>query len=102
IILPSQGLVDCRCAQVSLDLITFGIFFMPTINAFYGILIRMFFDDHEPAHFHVEYAECKAVIAIESLAIIRGKLPRRALELVLDWAELHQQERLEDWELCRT
>ncbi|MFN0316943.1 MAG: DUF4160 domain-containing protein [Burkholderiales bacterium] len=75
---------------------------MPTICSFYGILIRMFFDDHEPAHFHAEYGGFKAVIAIESLTLIRGKLPRRALDLVLDWAEIHQTELLEDWALCRT
>ena len=61
----------------------------------------MFFDDHSPAHFHVQYAEFKAVIAIESLSVIRGHLPRRAQELVLDWTELHQQELLEDLALCQ-
>ncbi|WP_297462623.1 DUF4160 domain-containing protein [Ferrovum sp.] len=54
------------------------------------MLIKMFFDDHSPAHFHVQYADFKAVIAIESLSVIRGHLPRRAQELVLDWTELHQ------------
>ena len=74
---------------------------MPTISAFYGILIRMFFNDHEPAHFHAEYAEFKAVVAVETLQIIRGSLPRRAMELVSDWAELHRQELLDDWALCQ-
>ena len=74
---------------------------MPTISAFFGILIRMFFNEHSPPHFHAEYGEFKAVIAIQSLEVIEGKLPRRALELVLDWAELHQAELMEDWELCR-
>lgn len=74
---------------------------MPTISTFYGILIKMYFNDHAPAHFHAEYGGQKAAIAIESLMVIRGHLPRRALELALDWAELHRQELLEDWELCR-
>lgn len=74
---------------------------MPTIGAFYGILIKMFFNDHDPAHFYVEYAEFKAVIAVESLEIIRGSLLRRAKELVADWAELHRDELLEDWALCQ-
>lgn len=74
---------------------------MPTISAFYGIFIRMFFNDHEPAHFHVEYAEFKAAVAVETLQIIRGSLPRRAMELVADWAELHRQELLDDWALCQ-
>ena len=73
---------------------------MPTISVFYGIFIRMYFDDHAPAHFHVQYAEYKAVIDIRHLRLTDGELPRRALELVLDWAELHQQELLEDWQLC--
>lgn len=67
---------------------------------FYGILIRMYFNDHIPAHFHVEYAEFKATVDIEKLILTSGDLPRRAQELVLDWAELHQTELLEDWNLC--
>ncbi len=75
---------------------------MPTISMFFGILIRMFFNEHSPPHFHAEYAEYKAVIDIQTFEVIEGKLPRRALELVLDWAELHQEELMEDWELCRS
>ncbi len=74
---------------------------MPTISAFYGIIIRMFFNEHAPPHFHAQYGEFKASIDIRSLEIVEGKLPRRALELVLDWAELHQAELLENWELCQ-
>ena len=74
---------------------------MPTISAFYGILILMRFLDHNPPHFHVEYAEKKATIDIEKLTILEGSLPRRALNLVLDWAELHQDELRKNWELCR-
>ncbi len=73
---------------------------MPTISAFYGILIRMFFNDHSPPHFHVEYGEFKAIVDIKALIVKEGNLPRRAQELVLDWAELHQDELLEDWRLC--
>jgi hypothetical protein len=69
---------------------------MPTISMFYGILIKMFFNDHDPAHFHAEYAEFKAIINIERLELIEGHLPRRALELVLDWAELHRAELIEN------
>ena len=73
---------------------------MPTISSFYGISIRMFFNDHVPPHFHVEYAEFKATVDIVELRISGGKLPRRAQELVLDWAKLHQNELLIDWQLC--
>jgi hypothetical protein len=79
--------------------LAFGLV-MPTISTFYGILIKMFFNDYAPPHFHAEYAEFKAVINIETLTIIEGSLPRRAQQLVLDWAKLHKQELLEDWQLC--
>ncbi|MDH5642483.1 MAG: DUF4160 domain-containing protein [Nitrospira sp.] len=74
---------------------------MPTISAFYGIVIKMFFNDHAPPHFHAEYAEFQATVDIGSLQVLEGQLPRRALELVLDWAELHREELLSDWNLCR-
>lgn len=74
---------------------------MPTVSTFYGIIIRMFFEEHAPPHFHAQYGEYKAEINIQTLEIMVGKLPRRALNLVLDWAELHQDELLSDWEKCR-
>ena len=75
---------------------------MPTISLFYGIMINMFYDDHAPPHFHATYAEYKGIIDIDHLKMIKGNLPRRALELILDWAELHQDELLENWQLCET
>jgi len=72
---------------------------MPTISAFYGILIQMCWNDHAPPHFHVKYGEHKAVIDIQKGELIEGKLPRRALNLVLDWNELHRAELIEDWRL---
>jgi hypothetical protein len=73
---------------------------MPTISAFYGILVQIFWRDHEPPHFHALYAEHEALIDIRRLAVLQGSLPRRALALVLEWAEEHQAELLEDWDLC--
>ena len=58
---------------------------IPTIGRFYGILIRMFFNDHGPPHFHARYGEFEATIDIGTLAIIEGQLPRRALNLVQEW-----------------
>lgn len=55
---------------------------MPEICRFYGILIKMFYADHPPKHFHVEYSEYKAMISIDSLEIIEGKLPLQAYNLV--------------------
>ncbi len=63
---------------------------MPTIGAFYGVLIQMFWSDHAPPHFHALYAEFEALIDIRTLEVIRGKLPRRALVLVLEWAAQHR------------
>ena len=73
---------------------------MPTISAFYGILIQMFWNDHAPPHFHARYGEYNGIVDINSLKMLEGDLPRRALNLIIDWAELHQKELLVDWELC--
>ncbi len=73
---------------------------MPTISAFYGILIQMYWADHPPPHFHALYAENEALVDIRTLEVLRGSLPRRALVLVLEWAALHRQELLENWNLC--
>jgi hypothetical protein len=70
---------------------------MPTIPAFFGIVMRMHYGDHAPAHFHALYQGHEALIAIKTLDVIAGDLPRRALELVFDWTELHQQELMTNW-----
>lgn len=67
---------------------------MPTISSFYGILIARYWREHAPPHFHAEYGEHEALIDIRGLSVLEGRLPRRALQLVLDWAELHQAELL--------
>ena len=69
---------------------------------FYGILIQMFWDEHAPPHFHATYGEFKASVDIRGLCISEGSLPRRATQLVLDWAELHQAELLADGDLCQS
>ena len=56
---------------------------MPEWSRFYGTVIKMYFDDHPPPHFHAEYGEHEAVIHIETLAILAGSLPPRATEMVL-------------------
>lgn len=73
---------------------------MPTISAFYGILIQMFWQDHAPPHFHALYAEHEALVDIQTLEVIAGGMPRRALALVLEWAQEHRAELMEDWNLC--
>ncbi|MCD4747262.1 MAG: DUF4160 domain-containing protein [Bacteroidales bacterium] len=71
---------------------------MPEISRFYGIVIRMFFSDHSPPHFHIEYQDYDATINIKD-GIVEGKMPRRALKLVFEWLDLHKEELIENWEL---
>lgn len=73
---------------------------MPEISRFYGIIIRMYFEDHNPPHFHAEYQGFKAEYEIESLKLLAGTLPKRAHALVLEWASLHRAELMEDWLLA--
>jgi hypothetical protein len=65
---------------------------MPEISRFYGIIVRIYFGDHPPPHFHATYAGETAKIDIETLCVIAGKLPPRALGLTIEWATLHQEE----------
>ena len=71
---------------------------MPEVSRFYGIVIQIYYADHPPPHFHALYAGNVAKIAIDTLTIIDGSLPKRALGLVLDWASTHQQELREAFE----
>lgn len=70
---------------------------MPEICRFYGIVIKMYFDDHNPPHFHAEYGSDEALLNIESLALVAGQLPPRALGLVAEWASQHQDELKTCW-----
>lgn len=74
---------------------------MPLISRFFGILIYMYFDDHAPPHFHAEYGEYEELIEIMTLNVYRGRLPRRVHNLVLEWADLHRQELMENWLAAR-
>lgn len=75
---------------------------MPEICRFYGIVIKMYFDDHNPPHFHADYGSFEAVVDIHNLAIIAGELPPRALGLVAEWASLHQVELRACWQRARS
>lgn len=70
---------------------------MPTLSIFFGIVIRMYYDDHPPPHFHAVYGEREAKVAIETLEVVQGNLPGRALELVRDCAEMHKEELRDNW-----
>ncbi len=70
---------------------------MPEVSRFYGIIIRMFFNDHLPPHFHATYSEHSAQININTGEIMNGSLPSRALRLVQDWTELHRAELVKNY-----
>jgi hypothetical protein len=74
---------------------------MPEISRFYGIVVFLFYDDHNPPHFHVQYGEYKAVIRINDFALMEGYLPPKAMGLVNEWATLHKSELHENWEFSR-
>lgn len=74
---------------------------MPEICRFYGIIIALFYNEHNPPHFHVKYGEFIAEIDIQTLSVLNGKLPKRAKAMVLEWADEHRAELMEDWFLAR-
>ena len=74
---------------------------MPEISRFFGMVIAMYYNDHAPPHFHVRYGKQKAVIGIDPMELLAGKLSRRVLGLALEWGELHQEELMADWDLAR-
>jgi hypothetical protein len=74
---------------------------MPSISSFYGIIIWMYWKDHNPPHFHAEYGEYEVLIKIEDLSVYSGYLPSRAFGLVMEWASMHQNELKQNWELLK-
>ena len=73
---------------------------MPEISRFYGIIIVMNFNDHNPPHFHALYQGYEISVEIKS-ALVDGSMPKRALKMIFEWLELYKQELLEDWQLAR-
>jgi hypothetical protein len=71
---------------------------MPELSRFYGIIIRMYYDDHPPPHFHAAYQGEEVQVNIETLEVEKGRIRRRALVLVLEWAALHREELRLAWE----
>ena len=70
---------------------------MPEISRFYGIIVYMFFNDHNPPHFKVKFGEFEANILIENGTVLNGDFPISKLKLVVAWAEIHKVELLEMW-----
>jgi hypothetical protein len=73
---------------------------VPTISRFFGITVRLYYDDHAPPHFHAYYGEDAASIEIDTLAVREGRLPKRAMALIIEWAADHRAELREDWRLA--
>jgi hypothetical protein len=74
---------------------------MPTVSEFFGISISLYYNDHEPPHFHATYAEHEASLELQGLTVLRGRLPTRALAFVREWALAHQTELLANWRRAR-
>jgi hypothetical protein len=72
---------------------------VPELSRFFGISIRMYYDDHHPPHFHAIYAEEEVEVGIDPITVLNGRLKRRALGMVLEWASEHKSELLENWAL---
>ncbi len=71
---------------------------MPTISRFYGIIIKMFFSDHNPPHFHAIYGEYNGIFDIATLELVEGDIPPRAMDLIKEWATIYKSELTRMWE----
>lgn len=74
---------------------------MPEISRFYGMIIRMFYNDHNPPHFHVIYQDHEAIVDIHTLEVLSGTIPKRAKLLVMEWASDHRAELESNWKRAR-
>ena len=73
---------------------------MPTISMFFGIIIRMYFDDHNPPHFHAFYQEYRAVFSLDG-QMISGNMPEKQSKIIEVWAMLHKDELEANWQLAK-
>jgi hypothetical protein len=74
---------------------------MPEISLFFGIKVTMYYDDHNPPHFHADYNGHKVLVDIIKGRVLRGAFPARQLKFVLAWSEIHRDELMQDWELAK-
>jgi hypothetical protein len=73
---------------------------MPEISRFLGIVIGMFYRDHVPPHFHATYGEYEVTVDIET-GVVQGRIPKRAMRLVLEWLDLHREDLIQDWQRAK-
>jgi hypothetical protein len=71
---------------------------MPVIARFYGIIIKMYFNDHLPPHFHAIYGEYNGIFDLNTMEMIEGDLPKRALRLIREWGDEYKSELIKMWE----
>ncbi len=74
---------------------------MPEVSRFLGIIITFNYDEHNPPHFHARYGEYNGLFLIKELRMSEGNLPRKVKNLVLEWADEHRDELMQDWDLAR-
>jgi hypothetical protein len=74
---------------------------MPEVSRFYGIVIRMYYDEHNPPHFHALHSGQEVQISLDPIGALNGRLSSRAMSMVIEWAALHQRELVENWALMR-
>jgi hypothetical protein len=74
---------------------------MPRISQFFGIVVTMYYNDHAPPHFHATYGDDEATVAIETFEVVWGRLPNRAMAMVLEWAAAHRDELRANWDRAR-
>ena len=70
---------------------------MPIVSAFYGMIIRIYYSDHNPPHFHVSYGDKEMVVGIRTGRILKGGFPKRLKNAIEEWRLLHKDELLAAW-----
>ena len=75
---------------------------MPELSRFLGVIIYMYFNDHNPPHFHVVYGEYEASISITGLGVLEGEVPARVLGYVVEWASMHKQALMNNWNMLQS
>ena len=74
---------------------------MPIVSSFHGVVVRMWFDDHPPPHFHATHGEYEVKMSIDTLHVVKGRLPPRVQRRVREWAFAHRAELMSNWHLAR-
>ncbi len=75
---------------------------MPKISEFFGIAIYVYYREHLPPHFYAIYGEEEVLISIDDLSVLSGRLTPRAMGLVIEWANLHQEDLRRVWAQAMT